>query len=226
MIILHPPDTRSLLLLAAPHWWQNCTEETKTAWPGKVWHVMTAAIIKLNQIQRLITLTQKKHRKTHVHRWHVEKKGGEIVLVFVQLGCSVYTTTNWIVLQSLEDKLRFTRVGNEVTGTVQRKWESFPAMHSYVLHIALLKQALLLIRCRSVSTSLFVSYRLSTMPSVVSHDIFPWSPVSTYKSQQCCQNSRTASAESISKVSSWAIASFRALQYPVILCCLWPFSAT
>lgn len=73
---------------------------------------------------------------------------------------------------------------------------------------------------------LFVSYRLSTMPSVVSHDIFPWSPVSTYKSQQCCQNSRTASAESICKVSSWAIASSGALQYPVILCCLWPLSAT
>lgn len=49
------------------------------------------------------------------------------------------------------------------------------------------------------------------MPSVVSHDVFPWSPVSTYKFQQCCQNSRTASAESICKVSSWAIASSGAL---------------
>lgn len=96
----------------------------------------------------------------------------------------------------------------------------------YILHVGLLKQALLLMRCRSVSVSLFVSYRLSTMPSVVSQGIFPWSPVSTYKSQQCCQNSRTASAESICKVSSWAIASSWALQYPVILCCLWPLSAT
>lgn len=100
------------------------------------------------------------------------------------------------------------------------------AAYSYILHVALLKQALLLMRCRSVSASLFVSYRLSTMPRVVSHDIFPWSPVSTNKSQQCCQNSRTASAESICKVSSWAIASSQALQYPVILCCLWPLSAT
>lgn len=73
---------------------------------------------------------------------------------------------------------------------------------------------------------LFVSYRLSTMPGVVSHNIFPWSPVSTYKSQQCCQNSRTASAKSICKVSSWVIASSGALQYPVILWCLWPLSAT
>lgn len=97
------------------------------------------------------------------------------------------------------------------------------AMFFYILHVALLKQALLRQRCRSV---LFVSYRLSTMPTVVSHDIFPWSPVSTYKSQRSCQNSRTASAESICKVSSWAIASSGALQYPVILCCLWPLSAT
>lgn len=60
--------------------------------------------------------------------------------------------------------------------------------------------------------------------SVMMH--FPWSPVSTYKSQQRCQNSRTASAESICKVSSWPIASSQAIQYPVILCCLWPLSAT
>lgn len=54
---------------------------------------------------------------------------------------------------------------------------------------------------------------------------FPWSPVSMDKSQPCCQNSRTASAESICKVSSWTIASSRAIQYPVILRCLWPPSA-
>ena len=73
---------------------------------------------------------------------------------------------------------------------------------------------------------LFVSYRLSTMLSVVSHDTFPWPAVSTYKSQQCCQNSRTVSAESICKMSSWAIASSGASQHPVILRCLWPLSAT
>lgn len=62
---------------------------------------------------------------------------------------------------------------------------------------------------------LFVSYRLSTMTTVVSHDIFPWSGVRTYKSQQCCQNSRTAIAESICKVSSWVAAGSGALQCPV-----------
>lgn len=84
-------------------------------------------------------------------------------------------------------------------------------MHSHILHAALLKQALLLSEMQASQRILFVSYRLSTMPTVVTHDIFPWSPVSTYKSQQCCQNSRTASAESICKVSSWAIASSWAL---------------
>ena len=97
----------------------------------------------------------------------------------------------------------------------------------YVLkHVDPLKQALLLRRRRSVSASSVVSYRHSTMPTVVSHDIFPWSPVSTYKSQQRCQNSRTVSAESICKVSSWAILlPLEALECPVILCCLWPLSA-
>lgn len=36
------------------------------------------------------------------------------------------------------------------------------------------------------------------------------SPVSIYKAQLCCQNIRAASAASICKVSSWAIASSRA----------------
>lgn len=98
-------------------------------------------------------------------------------------------------------------------------WRNFPQLHG-----AVLKQPL---PDMQVSKRiLFVSYRLSTMPSVVCQDIFPWSPVSPHNSQQCCQNSRAASAESICKVSSWALASSGALQYPVILHCLWPFSAT
>lgn len=112
-----------------------------------------------------------------------------------------------------------------MTGTVQRMWRSFHSnVRTHTLHVAQLKQALFLSEMQVSQCILFVSYRLSTMPSVVSHDIFPWSPVRTYKSQQCCQNRRTASAESICKVSSWA--SSGALQYPVILCCLWPLSAT
>lgn len=59
--------------------------------------------------------------------------------------------------------------------------------------------------------------------SVMMH--FLWSPVSMDKSQPCCQNSRTVSAESICKVSSWTTASSRAIQYPVISRCLWPPSA-
>lgn len=79
----------------------------------------------------------------------------------------------------------------------------------------------------SQSSHLYLPYtgpQWCPMLSVMMH--FPWSPVSTYKSQQCCQNSRTASAESICKVSSWPIASSQAIQYPVILCCLWPLFAT
>lgn len=80
-------------------------------------------------------------------------------------------------------------------------------MPSYILQdVAMLKQALL-VQCRLVSASLFFSSMLSTMLSVVSTDIFPWSPVSIYKSQQCCQNIRAASAASSCKVSSCAIAS-------------------
>lgn len=85
-------------------------------------------------------------------------------------------------------------------------------MPSYILQgIAMLKQALLL-QCRLVSASLFFSSMLSTMLSVVSTDIFPWSPVSIYKSQLHCQNIRAASAASSCKVSSWAIASSAALR--------------
>ena len=73
---------------------------------------------------------------------------------------------------------------------------------------------------------LFISYRLSTMSSVVSEDIFLWPPVSTYKSQQFCQNSRTVSAKGICKVSSWVIASSGASKHPAISCCFWPLSAT
>lgn len=72
---------------------------------------------------------------------------------------------------------------------------------------------------------LFASYRLTTMPSVVSHDIFPWSPVSTHKSHSAVKTAGL-SAESICKVSSWAIVSSGASQHPAILCCLWPLSAT
>lgn len=71
----------------------------------------------------------------------------------------------------------------------------------------MLKQALILVQCRLVSASLFFSSMLSTMLNVVSTDIFPWSPVSIYNSQLCCQNIRAASAASICKVSSWATAS-------------------
>lgn len=99
-------------------------------------------------------------------------------------------------------------------------------MPSYILQdVAMLKQALL-VRCRLVSASLFFSSMLSTMLSVVSTHIFPWFPVSIYKAQLCCQNIRAASAVSSCKVSSWAIASSQALQYPMILSCLWPFSST
>lgn len=96
------------------------------------------------------------------------------------------------------------------------------AVFSTVLHAALL-----LIGDPSQSTHLYLSYigpQWCPVLSVMMH--FPWSPVSMDKSQQCCQNSRTASAESICKVSSWAIASSRAIQYPEILRCLWPPSAT
>lgn len=100
-------------------------------------------------------------------------------------------------------------------------------MHSYILqHAAKARRALLHARCRLVSVSLFLSSMLSTMLGVVSTDIFPWSAVSTHKSQLCCQNIRAASAVSICKVSSRAIASSRALQYPMIFSCLWPFSST
>lgn len=85
------------------------------------------------------------------------------------------------------------------------------ATHTYIMHVARCSRLFLLSEMQVSQRILFGSYRLSTMPSVVSHDVFPWSPVSTYKFQQCCQNSRTASAESICKVSSWAIASSGAL---------------
>lgn len=52
------------------------------------------------------------------------------------------------------------------------------------------------------------------------------SPVSMYKAQLCCQNIRAASAASVCKVSSWAIASSHASQCPMIFSCLWPFPST
>lgn len=78
-----------------------------------------------------------------------------------------------------------------------------------------------LVPCRLVSASLFFSSMLSTTLPLLLH-----SPVSIYKAQLCCQNIRAASAASICKVSSWAIASSHASQCPIIFSCLWPFPST
>lgn len=146
-------------------------------------------------------LQQKGCRKAHVHPWHVEERR-EIMRFFfwtIRLG----GLHSWIVLQDRRDK----------------------CPHTSCKDVAMLKQTLL-VQCRLVSASLFFSSMLSTMLGVVSTDIFPWSPVSIYKSQLCCQNIRAASAASSCKVSSCAIASSWALQYPMILSCLWPFPST
>lgn len=84
----------------------------------------------------------------------------------------------------------------------------------------------LLLEMQVSQSIIFGSYSLSTMPSVVSHDIFPWPPVNMHKSQKCCQKSSTVSAESVCKVSSWAIASSGESQHPAILRALWPLCYT
>lgn len=143
------------------------------------------------------TDNKKSCRKAHVHPWHVEERREIMRYFFEQLDCEVYTAELCC------------KTGG-----------------SYILQdAAMLKQALL-VQCRLVSASLFYSSMLSTMLRVVSTDIFPWSPVSIYKPQLRCQNIRVASAASSCKVSSWAIASSWALQYPMILSCLWLFSST
>lgn len=128
MIISHPPDTRSRLLLATPHWWQNQTEETKTAWPGKGLTCYDCCHYKARSDTEADNTDENTAGK-HTCTDDMLKTWGKNYF-FVQLACSVYTTTNWIVLQSPKDKLGFKGIGNEVTGTVQRKWESF---HSSVL---------------------------------------------------------------------------------------------
>lgn len=75
-----------------------------------------------------------------------------------------------------------------------------------------------LVPCRLVSASLFFSSMLPPTLPVRLH-----SPVSTYKAQRGCQSIRAASAASICKVSSWAIASSLASHSPMIFNCLWPF---
>lgn len=215
---------------------------------------------------------QKHCRKTHMLRWHIEKKGGEICyfltlrllwlyqhrlqwprfkLGFKGTGNQVFF---WAALAQMVKQLSTTRVSGLIAQSLlatcepgplvpQRAQCNFPTVG---LSLKRKKKKNDTEDVGKVSTAasataeagsspsemqvskriVFVSYRLSTMASVVCHDIFPWSPVSSYKSQQCCQNSRAASAESICKVSSWALASSGALQSPVILCCLWPLSAT
>lgn len=142
-------------------------------------------------------------------------KEGANGVMFLQLDCCIHAHKGY----RAQFKLGFRRKRNQVTGSedvgkVSTAVSSTAEAGSSPSEMQVSKPIV------------FVSYRLSTMPSVVCHDIFPWSPVSSYKSQQCCQNSRAASAESICKVSSWALASSGASQSPVILCCLWHLSAT
>lgn len=71
------------------------------------------------------------------------------------------------------------------------------------------------------STHLICSYKLSTMPSVVSHDIFAWSPVNTCKSQQCCQ---TAGLSLLRAFVKWAVGRLAPRVYLSILDLLLPLA--
>lgn len=71
---------------------------------------MTAAIIRFNQIQRLIKLTKTQHKKHTCTDDTLKKK--ETYVLFVQLDGCVYISTHQTVLQSLRVKLGFKRIRN------------------------------------------------------------------------------------------------------------------
>lgn len=62
--------------------------------------------------------------KTPTGTDYIFKKGGNYV-IFLQLGCSIYTNTQYCATEPWV-KLGFETIGNEVTGTVQRMWRKFP----------------------------------------------------------------------------------------------------